>query len=126
MERNNRPKSKRNDETLVFAKQLRKNMTPWERHLWFDFLRSYPVRFRRQAVFGEYVADFYCAKANLVLELDGSQHYQQSVMEYDEKRTKELESFGVVVIRIPNNQVDHNFAGVCAYIDDVVQKRMKK
>ena len=66
MQSNDRPKKKRSDETLSHAKELRKNMTPWERHLWYDFLRNYKVKFRRQAVFGSYVADFYCAQAKLV------------------------------------------------------------
>ena len=124
MQEKDRPKRKRSDETLPFAKELRKNMTPWERHLWYDFLRNCAVKFRRQAVFGKYIADFYCAQAKLVLELDGSQHYEKTTMQYDAERTKELEQYGVVVIRIPNNQVDKNFQGVCAYIDDVVQNRL--
>ena len=57
------------------AQTLRKNMTKEERHLWYDYLRSYPIRFQRQKVLGKYIADFYCAEAKLVIELDGSQHY---------------------------------------------------
>lgn len=56
------------------ARTLRKQMTPEERHLWYDFLRSYPVRFLRQKVIGNAIVDFYCAKATLAIELDGSQH----------------------------------------------------
>ena len=67
---------KHNSKIVPFAKELRKNMTKEERHLWYDFLKTYPVRFLRQKVLGRYIADFYCAKANVVIELDGSQHYE--------------------------------------------------
>ena len=67
---------KHNKQLVPLAKQLRKEMTKEERHLWYDFLRSYPVRFSRQKVLGKYIADFYCAEAKLVIELDGSQHYE--------------------------------------------------
>jgi very-short-patch-repair endonuclease len=73
----------RNDQLLGSARTLRKNMTKEERHLWFDFLREFPVRFRRQEIIGSYIADFYCAKARLVVELDGSQHYLQETMNDD-------------------------------------------
>ena len=126
MQSNDRPKKKRSDETLPHAKELRKNMTPWERHLWYDFLRNYKVKVRRQAVFGSYVADFYCAQAKLVLELDGSQHYEDTVMDYDAKRTQALEQYGVVVIRIPNNEVSRNFHGVCEYIDAAVRQSLSQ
>jgi very-short-patch-repair endonuclease len=98
------------------AKALRKNMTPQERKLWYEFLRTYPVRFLRQKVIGRFVADFYCAKAKLVIELDGSQHYTEDVR-YDEKRTKILEAYGLKVIRFYNGDVDRNFLGVCQIID---------
>ena len=58
------------------AQRLRKNMTPQERHLWYDFLSTYPVRFRRQRTVGPYIVDFYCAAASLVVEIDGSQHFE--------------------------------------------------
>ena len=67
---------KHNKQLVPLAKQLRKEMTKEERHLWYDFLRAYPVRFSRQKVLGKYIADFYSAEAKLVIELDGSQHYE--------------------------------------------------
>ncbi len=70
------------------AKKLRKNMTKEERHLWYDFLRQYPVRFLRQKVIDNYIVDFYCAKAKLVIELDGGQHYEESIQRYDKIRTE--------------------------------------
>ena len=108
------------------AKELRKNMTKEERHLWYDFLRGYPVRFLRQKVFGNYIVDFYCAKAKLVIELDGSQHYEPSGIEHDSLRSLYLESLGLKVLRIPNNEISRNFRGVCEYIDMEVKKSLSQ
>ncbi len=108
------------------ARNLRKNMTREERHLWYDFLQGYPVRVRRQNVIGPYIVDFYCASAKLVIELDGSQHYEEEGQMYDMKRTAYLEMLGLKVIRIPNNDVMLNFRGVCEYIDMEIQKRLRK
>jgi len=116
---------KRNSKMIPLAKQLRKEMTKEERHLWYDFLRDYPVHFRRQKIIANYIVDFYCAKANLVIELDGSQHYEREDIEYDKKRTEFLERFGLTVIRIPNNEIFSNFKGVCEYIDLTVTERIK-
>ena len=95
-------------------------MTPWERKLWFQFLRSYPLRFQRQKAIGNYIADFYCAKARLVIELDGGGHYTAEAAERDAARTAELEKMNLRVVRICNTDIDRNFAGVCAYIDIAV------
>ena len=105
------------------AKALRKNMTPWERKLWYCYLRNYPVRFYRQKTIGHYIADFYCAKADLVIELDGGGHYYPEAMKRDETRTAELEAEGLAVLRFCNLDVDKNFEGVCAAIDAEVKKR---
>ncbi len=113
---------KYNRELISNAKSLRKNMTKEERHLWYDYLRTYPKKFVRQKVLGKYIADFYCASANLVIELDGSQHYKEDGIKYDEIRTEFLQEFGIQVIRIPNNQVNMNFTGVCEYIDEYMRK----
>ena len=108
-------------ENIPLAKALRKNMTPWERKLWYDFLRDYPVRFQRQKAIGNYIADFYCAKARLVIELDGGAHYTAEQSEKDEMRTKDLESMDLTVVRICNLDIDRNFSGVCEYIDLTVK-----
>ena len=118
--------SKHNKNLVPYAKQLRKEMTKEERHLWYDFLRQYPVNFSRQKVLGRYIADFYCPQAKLVVELDGSQHYESSGIETDAQRTNFLENYGLTVIRIPNNAITQNFAGVCEYIDKEVKRRMLK
>lgn len=103
------------------AKALRKNMTKEERHLWYDFLRTYPVRFLRQKVIDNYIADFYCNRAHLVIELDGSQHYEEKGLLRDRIRTEKIEQRGLTVLRIPNNEVNYNFRGVCEYIDAAVK-----
>ena len=117
---------KHNKDIVPYAKELRKNMTREERHLWYDFLRSYPVKFSRQKVLGKFIADFYCADAGLVVEIDGSQHYDAEKTKYDRERTEYLERFGLKVIRIPNNEITGNFAGVCEYIDQFVRNNGKK
>ncbi len=105
---------------------MRKYMTKEERHLWYDFLRTYPIRFNRQKIIGNYIVDFYCAMANMVVELDGSQHYEEDSIEKDTERTKFLESCGLFVIRIPNNEVNNNFRGVCEYIDLRVKQSLSQ
>ena len=101
-------------------------MTKEERHLWYDFLRSYPVRFSRQKVLGKYIANFYSAEAKLVIELDGSQHYEPTYAQKDDERTAFLKGYGLTVIRIPNNEISRNFRGVCEYIDAAVKQSLSQ
>ena len=111
-----------NKDNIPLAKALRKNMTPWERKLWYNFLRNYPVWFQRQKAIGNYIVDFYCAKARLVIELDGGGHYTAEQKEKDALRTKELESMGLTVLRICNVDIDRSFEGVSEYIDLAVKR----
>ena len=115
---------KHNKELTANAKILRKNMTKEERHLWYDFLRNYPIRFLRQKVIDNYIADFYCHTARLVIELDGSQHYSDGGLIKDKIRTEKIEDRNLTVIRIPNNYVNNNFRGVCEYIDNTVKQKL--
>lgn len=115
-----------NKNNIPLAKALRKNMTPWERKLWYEFLRNYPVRFQRQKAIGEYIVDFYCAKAQLVVELDGGGHYTQEQISKDKLRSEELERVGLKILRICNLDIDQNFYGVCQYIDTQVEQRMSR
>ena len=124
MERN--IERKHNPNLTTNARTLRKNMTKEERHLWYDFLRGYPVRFLRQKVIDRYIVDFYCHDARLVVELDGSQHFDPANIQQDRLRTMQLESRNLKVIRIPNNEVNRNFRGVCEYIDLCVKNRVSK
>lgn len=116
---------KHNKDLVPFAKALRKEMTNEEKHLWYDFLRDYPVRFSRQKVLGRYIADFYSAEINLVIELDGSQHYDQEGKAYDAERTDFLKEYGITVVRIMNSDINTNFRGACLYIDKIVKRMLK-
>lgn len=113
--------TKYNSELEARARELRKNMTRQERHLWYDFLRSYPVRFYRQRVVDNFIVDFYCSRARLAVELDGSQHYTPDIEQYDAERTVRLSEFGLRLLRFSNYDVDKNFEGVCATIDRAVR-----
>ena len=112
---------KHNKAIIPLAQNLRKNMTKEERRLWYDFLRDYPIKFSRQKVLGKYIVDFYSAKAKIIIELDGSQHYDKEGIAKDSERTAYLEEYGLKVLRIPNNQVNQNFRGVCEYIENEVK-----
>ena len=114
----------RNEKLLQIARNLRKNMTKEERRLWYEFLRDYPVRFRRQEILGNYIVDFYCSSAALVIELDGSQHYEPIEKLHDRERTAYLESLGLQVLRFSNLDILSNFRGVCETIDLAVTQRI--
>ena len=113
----------RNSKLLANARSLRRNMTKEERHLWYDCLRFCHPRFRRQEIIGSYIADFYCHQAKLVVELDGSQHYDPQKVEYDNGRTAFFCSVGLTVLRFSNADIYENFQGVCStvwnYLDDL-------
>ena len=115
---------KYNKANIPLAKTLRKNMTPWERKLWYEFLRNYPIRFQRQKAIGNYIVDFYCAKARLIVELDGGGHYTADQIEKDNIRTKELERMNLTILRICNLDIDHNFNGVCEYINFAIKNSL--
>ena len=115
--------NRRNHELVSNARNLRREMTKEERHLWYDYLRYHPVKFRRQAVFGKFIADFYCHQAKLVVELDGSQHYSPEEIEYDQRRTTYLQMQGLCVLRFSNLDVMRRFRDVCEAIDMTAKKR---
>jgi very-short-patch-repair endonuclease len=111
-----------NEKNITLAKNLRKNATVQEKHLWYDFLSKYEIRFQRQKAIDDFIADFYCHTAKLIIEIDGAQHYTEDGRQKDEFRTEILESHDLKVIRFTNRQIDTNFHGVCEYIDKVVKK----
>lgn len=113
---------KKNVKMTRLAQTLRTHATKEENTLWYQYLRSYPVQFRRQCVFDRYIVDFYCAKAQLVIEMDGSQHYEPTEVQRDEARTQYLESRGLRVLRFTNSDVNKNLAGVCQSIDEVIKE----
>ena len=101
-----------NEELTKYAKELRKNMTPEERHLWYDFLKLLPMTVKRQYVVGNYILDFFIPSVNIAIELDGSQHFDPKAREADEVRDSLLSSVGIKVIRYTNVDVNRNFYGV--------------
>lgn len=101
------------------AQRLRKEMTKEEKHLWYDFLKKLPINVNRQKVIANYIVDFYISKAKLVIELDGSQHYEEMARNADEKRDDTLSRLGISVARYTNVQLNSNFQGVCI---DIVKK----
>ena len=107
------------------SKKLRKNMTPQEKHLWYDFLSKHNIKFVKQRPIGRFVADFYCSKAKLVIEIDGSQHYTDEGKNYDEFRTEIINKYGVKVVRFSNYDIDNNFEGVCAEIEREIKDRLQ-
>ena len=106
------------------AQELRKNCTNEENRLWYQFLRRHEVPFRRQHPIGNYIVDFYCYKAKLVIELDGSQHFDDAGMEYDAQRTAYLEGLGLMVLRYPNSDINYRFRDVCNHIQQVLDERI--
>jgi very-short-patch-repair endonuclease len=98
------------------AQSLRRDPTPAERKLWFEFLRDLPVRFTRQKPLGHYIADFFCSSCRLVVEVDGDSHFTDRGEGYDTARTAALKSEGIRVIRVTNLEVMEQFEGVCQKI----------
>ena len=111
-----------NAKLTPFAKELRKNMTKEEKHLWYDFLKKIPYTVNRQKVFGKYILDFYCAEAKIAIELDGVQHYEQSAKHKDAERDELLKQQGISVLRYTNIEFNRNFDGVCQDILRNIQK----
>ena len=109
-----------NKKNIVLAKNLRKNATPQEKRLWYGFLAKHKFRFQRQKAIDNFIADFYCHKAKLVIEIDGSQHHSSKGRNKDEYRTSILEGYDLRVIRFSNRQIDEDFISVCRYIDYVL------
>ena len=115
----------KDNELLKNARRLRREMTPHERKLWYLFLRKYPVKIYKQRIIGKYIVDFYCASAKLVIEVDGSQHYEPLGMAYDAERSAFLSALGLEVLRFSNRDIDRDFRGVCEQTDITVQNRLQ-
>ena len=109
---------------LENARRLRREMTPHERKLWYLFLRKYPVKIYEQRIIGRFIVDFYCASAKLVIEVDGSQHYEPQGIAYDEERSAFLSALALAVLRFSNRDIDRDFRGVCKQIDIAIQNRL--
>ena len=115
-----------NPKNITLAKTLRKNATPQEKHLWYDFLSQYEIRFQRQKAIDNFIADFYCHKAKLIIEIDGFGHHTETGRQKDQFRTEILEGYNLKVVRFTNRQIDTEFLDVCEYIDAVVKASLKE
>ena len=115
----------RNKKLKGFSRALRKNATPQENKLWYQMLRKYPMQFNRQRIIGNYIVDFYCDKAKLIVELDGSQHYEKTGQAKDTERDEFLKSQGLEILRFSNLEINKNFYEVCTVIDNTVKERIK-
>ena len=114
---------KHNKSLTTLAQKLRKEMTKEEKQLWYQFLKHYPIQFKRQVTCGEYIMDFYCPSAKLAIELDGYYHSLTEKSEADKIRTDYLNNLGILVMRFPNRDIWKDFDSVCNQIDFLVQKR---
>ena len=101
-----------NESLTEFAKELRKNMTPEEKHLWYDFLKLLPITVKRQYVVSNYILDFFIPSVNIAIELDGSQHGEPEAKRADKERDNDLLSMGIKTLRYTNISINHNFNGV--------------
>ena len=126
MNKNKQNPSGYNSALKARAIELRKNMTRFEKHLWYDFLKTYPVKFYRQRPIDMYIADFYCHKAKLAVELDGIQHRSPDAVAYDQDRTECLNEYGIMVLRFTNDEIDNTFQAVCEKIDRAVKDRISQ
>ena len=114
------------NKNVANARKLRKEMTPWERKLWYCFLKTYQIKFQRQKPIDHYIVDFYCAKAKIAIELDGSGHYDPVKMEEDAHRTAEIQKHGIKVLRFCNKDIDKNFYSVCTVIDNEIKNSLSR
>ena len=116
----------KNYRMLPQARRLRREMTPQERKLWYLFLKDYPVKIYRQRIIESFIVDFYCASAQLAVEIDGSQHYEPQGQQQDAARTAYLQAFGIFVLRFSNRDVLLNLEGVAAEIERTILMRISK
>ena len=117
---------KYNRKNIRIAKNLRNHSTEQENHLWYDFLSKYKIRFQRQKAIDNFIVDFYCHKAKLVIEIDGSQHNTEEGRQKDGFRAEILKSYDLKIIRFTNQQIDTNFIGVCKCIDNAVKEALQE
>ena len=114
----------KNFRMLDTARRLRRDMTSQERKLWYEYLRTYPVKFYKQRIIESFIVDFYCAQARLVVEIDGSQHYTEQGKAYDEERSAILRQYDLLVLRFANSDIDNHFDAVCEQIHSAIQSRI--
>jgi very-short-patch-repair endonuclease len=114
----------KNNKLLPTARKLRREMTPEEKHLWYDFLQHYPIKIYKQRIIGNFIADFYCHQAKLIIEVDGAAHYTAQGKSHDEARTNILKQYDLYVLRFSNHEIDSDFDNVCQLIDRILKDRL--
>ena len=102
-----------NKDYVKLAQELRKNMTDEEKKLWYNFLRLMPIRALRQKNIGNFIVDFYIPSKKIVIEIDGSQHYEEEGIKSDKDRDSELQKLGIKVLRYTNYQINKQYESVC-------------
>ena len=108
-----------NKKLVSNARTLRKNMTPEEKHLWYDFLKKLPLTVKRQHNIENYIVDFYIAEKKIVIEIDGKQHGTEEHKEKDRIRDEVLSSWNITVLRYTNDNIRNNFNTVTV---DILEK----
>jgi len=114
-----------NKKLKQWTQELRKNATPQENKLWYEFLRKHPCRFTRQKPIDNYIVDFLCPSKKLVIEIDGSQHFTDDGLKYDGIRTDLLMKHGLHVMRFTNTQINTSFNAVCEEIQKYIDSYSK-
>lgn len=109
-----------NPELKERARALRKNLTPAEKKLWYEYLRNFGHPVLRQKPIHHFIVDFYCARLKLVIEVDGDIHYTDEGLLYDKRRTEILEKYGLQVLRFTNHEVLNNFEAVIHTIQQIL------
>ena len=104
------------------ARKLRRDPTPPERKLWYEFLSAHTEKFTRQKPLGAYIADFYCAEKQLVIELDGDSHFSAEGERSDAARTSALQRLSLRVLRFTNAELMQQFEAVCERIDEALRE----
>jgi very-short-patch-repair endonuclease len=109
-----------NRQLVEKAKELRKNMTPAEKRLWYGYLKTFKFRVLRQRPIDNFIVDFFCAQLRLVIEVDGESHFTDDGKDYDWERTQILEGYGLKVLRFSNDEVLQDWEGVCRRIEEEI------
>ena len=117
------PNTTYNKALKPYAQKLRREMTPEEKHLWYQFLKPQGIKAKRQQIIGTFIVDFYIPSAKIVIEIDGSQHYEQEAQTKDHERDAALEQLGILVLRYTNSDINQRFRDVCMDILLHVEKR---
>ncbi len=107
------PNTTYNKALKPYAQKLRREMTPEEKRLWYQFLNQLPCRAKRQQIIKTFIVDFYIPSVRLAIEIDGSQHCEQEARKRDQERDAVLDQIGILVLRYSNSDINQRFRDVC-------------